>query len=172
MLQVPDVRASGKISFSIRNFCALPWRRPTWRMRLVPRLLRDRSGVSAIEFAIVGPLFFIVLLGILIFAIYFGTVHSVQQIAAEAARATVQGITAAERAELAQNHVKAIVGSYPLLDPQYLSVEANTSASDPNLFNVSIVYDASRSIVFAFEGLIPMPPKTISRSAVVRRGGY
>lgn len=133
---------------------------------------RDRSGVSAIEFAIVGPLFFIVLLGVLIFAIYFGTVHSVQQIAAEAARATVQGITAAERTELAQNHVKATVGSYPLLDPNYLTVQANTAAGDPNLFNVSITYDASRSIVFAFEGLIPMPPKTISRSAVVRRGGY
>jgi Flp pilus assembly protein TadG len=37
--------------------------------RGLPRGLRDRSGVAAIEFAIVGPLFFLVLLGILIFAI-------------------------------------------------------------------------------------------------------
>lgn len=150
------------------------WRTPAWRvLRGLPsRWQRDRSGVAAIEFAIVGPLFFMVLLGVLIFAIYFGTVHSVQQIAAEAARATVQGITEAERSAIAQNHVKTIVGKYPLLDPNYLTVQAATSASDPNLFNVSIQYDASRSIVFAFEGLIPMPPKTIARSAVVRRGGY
>lgn len=149
-------------------------RSPTWRRlrRKPPRWLRDRSGVAAIEFAIVGPLFFMVLLGVLIFAIYFGTVHSVQQLAAEAARATVQGLTTAERAELAQNQVKSIVGSYPLIDPNYLTVTAVTSPSDANLFNVSISYDASRSIVFAFEGLIPMPPKTIARSAVVRRGGY
>jgi Flp pilus assembly protein TadG len=153
---------------------AKPWRTPTWRRlrRKLPRWLHDRSGVAAIEFAIVGPLFFMVLLGVLIFAIYFGTVHSVQQLAAEAARATVQGLSETERAELAQNQVKSIVGSYPLIDPNYLTVSAATSPGDANLFSVSISYDASRSIVFAFEGLIPMPPKTIARSAVVRRGGY
>lgn len=153
---------------------AEPWRTPTWRRlrRKLPRWMRDRSGVAAIEFAIVGPLFFVVLLGVLIFAIYFGTVHSVQQIAAEAARATVQGLTEAERAALAQSQVDSIVSGYPLIDRNYLTVSAATSPSDANLFNVSISYDASRSIVFAFEGLIPMPPKTIVRSAVVRRGGY
>ncbi len=99
---------------------AQPWRTPTWRFlrRKLPRWLRDRSGVAAIEFAIVGPLFFMVLLGVLIFAIYFGTVHSVQQIAAEAARATVQGLTETERNELAQNHVKSIVAQYPLIGPE------------------------------------------------------
>jgi Flp pilus assembly protein TadG len=153
---------------------AEPWRTPTWRRlrRKLPRWMRDRSGVAAIEFAIVGPLFFVVLLGVLIFAIYFGTVHSVQQIAAEAARATVQGLTEAERAALAQSQVDSIVSGYPLIDRNYLTVSAATSPSDANLFNVSISYDASRSIVFAFEGLIPMPPKTIARSAVVRRGVY
>ncbi|MBX3535166.1 MAG: pilus assembly protein [Xanthobacteraceae bacterium] len=147
---------------------------PTWRglLRKLPRGFSDRSGVAAIEFAIVGPLFFMVLLGVLIFTIYFGTVHSVQQIAAEAARATVQGLSETERAELAQNQVRNIVSGYPLIDPNYLTVTAATSPNDANLFNVSISYDASRSIVFAFEGLIPMPPKTIARSAVVRRGGY
>ncbi len=113
-----------------------------------------------------------VLLGVLIFAMYFGTVHSVQQLAAEAARATVQGLSEAERTELAKTQVANIVGSYPLIDPNYLTVSAAASPNDANLFNVSISYDASRSIVFAFEGLIPMPPKTIARSAVVRRGGY
>lgn len=149
-------------------------RSPTWRRlrRKLPRWLRDRSGVAAIEFAIVGPLFFMVLLGTLIFAMYFGTVHSVQQLAAEAARASIQGLTEAERAALAQSQVSSIVGSYPLIDPNYLTVSAATSPDDANLFNVSVRYDASRSIVFAFEGLIPMPPKTIARSAVVRRGGY
>ncbi len=149
-------------------------RDPTWRLlqRKLPCWLRDRSGVAAIEFAIVGPLFFLVLLGVLIFAIYFGTVHSVQQLAAEAARATIQGITEKERADLAKNQVANIVSSYPLIDRNYLTVTAETSPADANLFNVSISYDASRSIVFAFEGLIPMPPRTIARSAVVRRGGY
>ena len=159
---------------NLRKASAQLQRSPTWRLlrRKLPRDLRDRSGVAAIEFAIVGPLFFMVLLGVLIFAIYFGTVHSVQQLAAEAARATVQGLTDTERAQLAQTQVSSAVGSYPLIDPNYLTVSAAASPSDANLFNVSISYDASRSIVFAFEGLIPMPPRTIARSAVVRRGGY
>ncbi len=158
----------------LRTASARLQRTSVWRRlrRKPPRWISDRSGVAAIEFAIVGPLFFLVLLGVLIFAIYFGTVHSVQQLAAEAARASVQGITETERAELAKNQVASIVGSYPLIDPAYLAVSAATSQTDANLFNVSISYDASRSIVFAFEGLIPMPPKTIARSAVVRRGGY
>lgn len=159
---------------TFRTASARLQRSPTWRLlrRKLPRGLRDRSGVAAIEFAIVGPLFFLVLLGVLIFAIYFGTVHSVQQIAAEAARASVQGLSETERAELAKSQVASIVGSYPLIDPNYLTVSAAVSPGDANLFNVSIQYDASRSIVFAFEGLIPMPPKTIARNAVVRRGGY
>lgn len=162
------------MSEQTRKASARLQRIPAWRLpwRKLPRGFSDRSGAAAIEFAIVGPLFFMVLLGVLIFAIYFGTVHSVQQIAAEAARATVQGLSETERAELAQNQVRNIVGSYPLIDPNYLTVTAATSQTDANLFNVSISYDASRSIVFAFEGLIPMPPKTIARSAVVRRGGY
>lgn len=167
--KVPELQNRSSPEPSLR-----PWRHPAWRhlQQKLPQWLRDRSGVAAIEFAIVGPLFFIVLLGALIFAIYFGTVHSVQQLAAEAARATVQGLSETERAELAKTQVASIVGSYPLIDPSYLTVNAATSATDANLFNVSISYDASRSIVFAFEGLIPMPPKTIARSAVVRRGGY
>lgn len=160
--------------FLSQKLSALTRRPQGWRnlRRKLPCWLRDRSGVAAIEFAIVGPLFFLVLLGILVFGMYLGTVHSVQQLAAEAARASIQGLTDSERATLAQNQVNAIVGSYPLIDRNYLTVSAATSAADANLFNVSIRYDASRSIVFAFEGLIPLPSKTIARSAVVRRGGY
>lgn len=153
---------------------ALTWRPHEWRnlQRKLTCWLRDRSGVAAIEFAIVGPLFFLVLLGCIVFGMYLGTVHSVQQLAAEAARASIQGLTDSERKTLAENQVDAIVGGYPLIDRKYLTVSAATSPADANLFNVSIHYDASRSIVFAFEGLIPLPSKTIARSAIVRRGGY
>lgn len=166
--------STGEDMLVFQRLSALAWR-PHGRRNLrrkLPCWLRDQSGVAAIEFAIVGPLFFLVLLGILIFAMYFGTVHSVQQLAAEAARASIQGLTESERATLAQNQVNAIVGSYPLIDRNYLTVSAATSTSDANLFNVSVRYDASRSVIFAFEGLIPLPSKTIARSAVVRRGGY
>ena len=133
---------------------------------------RDQSGVAAIEFAIVAPIFFLMVFGLLAYAIYFGMVHSVQQLAADAARASVAGITAGERASLAKSNVLSSVANYPLLDPKKLTVDANPSGLDPNLFSVDLHYDASTNTIFDLEGLVPMPPKIIERQAVVRRGGY
>jgi Flp pilus assembly protein TadG len=138
----------------------------------VYRSLRDRSGVAAIEFAIVAPVFFLMVFGLLAYAVYFGMVHSVQQLAADAARASVAGITATERATLAKGNVASAVANYPLLDPAKLTVDATPSDSDPNLFTVDLHYDASENTIFALAGLVPMPPKIIERQAVVRRGGY
>lgn len=132
----------------------------------------DQRGVSAIEFAIVFPLFLLIVLGILVYAIYFGVAHSVQQLAAEAARASVAGISPAERTSLAELHVQAALRNYPLLEPRSLKTVAAPSASDPNLFSVDLTYDASAMTIFVLDGLLPLPPKEIRRQAVVRRGGY
>ena len=134
--------------------------------------LRCRSGVAAIEFAIVAPVFFLMVFGLLAYAIYFGMVHSVQQLAADAARASVGGITADERASLARSNVANALPNYPLLDPHKLTVAATPSGSDPNLFAVDLRYDASGNTIFVLEGLVPMPPRVIERQAVIRRGGY
>jgi len=135
-------------------------------------VINNQSGVAAIEFAIVAPIFFLMVFGLLTYAIYFGMVHSVQQLAADAARASVAGITVSERASLAKNNVQSSIANYPLLDPKKLTVAATPSGSDPNLFSVDLRYDASTNTIFALEGLVPMPPKIIERQAVVRRGGY
>jgi Flp pilus assembly protein TadG len=132
----------------------------------------DQRGVSAIEFAIVFPLFLLIVLGILVYAIYFGVVHSVQQLAAEAARASVAGISQGERTTLAEQHVQRAIPSYPLVDANSLKVAAAQSVSDPNLFSVDLTYDASKLTIFVLEGLLPLPPKEIRRQAIVRRGGY
>lgn len=143
----------------------------TLAKRVFPAL-RCRSGVAAIEFAIVAPVFFLMVFGLLVYAIYFGMVHSVQQLAADAARASVAGITADERAALARSNVANAVVNYPLLDPRKLTVAAAPSGADPNLFAVDLRYDASANTIFALEGIVPMPPRVIERQAVIRRGGY
>lgn len=135
-------------------------------------LLKNDSGVSAIEFAIVAPVFFLMIFGMLTYAIYFGAVHSVQQLAADSARASVAGISPSERSTLAQTSVRNEIGNYPLLDPARLTVNASPAPSDPNLFQIQLSYDASRNAIFALDGLVPMPPRTIERQAVIRRGGY
>lgn len=132
----------------------------------------NTSGVAAIEFAIVAPVFFLMVFGILAYAIYFGVVHSVQQLAADAARVSVGGINTAVRASLVQSNIQNSVVNYPLLDPKRLTVDAKPSGTDPNLFSVDLHYDASTNTIFLLEGLVPMPPKVIERQAVIRRGGY
>jgi Flp pilus assembly protein TadG len=138
----------------------------------VSQVSRCRAGVAAIEFAIVAPVFFLMVFGLLAYAIYFGMVHSVQQLAADAARASVAGITSDERAALARSNVANALPNYPLLDPHKLTIAAAPSGSDPNLFAVDLSYDASTNTIFALEGIVPMPPRVIERQAVVRRGGY
>ncbi len=138
----------------------------------VSQVSHCRSGVAAIEFAIVAPVFFLMVFGLLAYAIYFGMVHSVQQLAADAARASVAGITSDERAALARSNVANALPNYPLLDPHKLTIAAAPSGSDPNLFAVDLSYDASTNTIFALEGIVPMPPRVIERQAVVRRGGY
>jgi Flp pilus assembly protein TadG len=136
------------------------------------RPLDDRSGASAVEFALIAPVLLVFLVGVLVYGLYFGAASSVQQLAADAARASVAGLTDEERAAIARQHVADGSRSYVLLDPARAAVSARPSTADPNLFEVAVSYDASTLSIWAFEGLIPLPSRTIRRSAAIQRGGY
>jgi len=49
------------------------------------RFRADAAGTSAVEFAMLAPIFVLLLPGMVAYGIYFGASHSVQQIAADAA---------------------------------------------------------------------------------------
>lgn len=80
------------------------------------RFRRDCSGAVAIEFALIAPLLFTLLFGITVVGYYMGLSHSVQQLAAGTARASVAGIDATEREELARAYLAQASSRYPLLD--------------------------------------------------------
>ena len=71
------------------------------RRRSAPNGWTCRRGSSAVEFALVAPVLFLLFAGIAVFGICLGAAHNLRQIAAEAARASVAGVTDAERANLA-----------------------------------------------------------------------
>jgi Flp pilus assembly protein TadG len=133
------------------------------------RLARCARGASAVEFAILLPLFLVLVFGIVVFGGYLTMVHGVQQLAAEAARSSVAGLSESERVSLAENYVTANAGSYPLLQPSHLTVSAATSGSD--IFTVTVNYDASDNIIFTLP-FVPSPPSTIARSAAIPFGGF
>ena len=135
------------------------------------RFLTASGAVSAVEFAIVAPLFLVILLGIIVYGLYFGTALSVTQIAAESARASVAGLDDTERSDLARTRANQMIAANPLIDPDQVDIE--TSADDTiRTFIVTISYDASSLPIFGFSGLIPTPPPTIVRTSTIQRGGF
>jgi Flp pilus assembly protein TadG len=127
------------------------------------------SGASALEFALIAPPFLAVLLGLLSYGGYFWTAHSLQQLANDCARASVAGLDADEREEIARDALESQVGGYAFLEESLADVTVTDGGND---VTVAVSYDASDSAFFVLSGLIPMPSPEMSRQAVVRLGGY
>lgn len=139
------------------------------RVPMVPASLADELGTSATEFAIVAPMFVLLLLGICSYSGYFWMAHAVQQIANDAARAAIAGLSAGERSSLAQATVVSETPQYACLTPSNTSVNV---VSAGQAVTVQVSYDASNTIFLALGKLVPMPSSTIQRSATVMLGGY
>lgn len=140
--------------------------------RFTSLFLRDRTAASAVEFAIVMPVFLIVLFGIIAYGSYLAMIHGLQQLTAEAARASIGGLSDSERLSLATNDIGSNVGTYALLAPDRLTVVS--AATDPNTgsFTVTVKYDASDMFIFNMPQFVPAPNPVIVRSASIQRGGY
>lgn len=133
------------------------------------RISTDVSGAMAVEFALVGPLFIFLLIGMVVYGGWFWMAQGVQSLSAEGARAAIAGLDAAERETLARAAVRdgaADAGAFTAGD---LAVRV---ASDAQSIQVSVSYDASGHPLMALSGLVPSPPRTITRSSTIRVGGY
>ncbi len=130
---------------------------------------RRRQGSAAIEFALVGPLMVLMLVGMVVYGGWMWLAQSVQTLATEGARAAVGGLNAAERISLAQAFVAAEAEDGAGLSRDHLTV---TVDSDEAAIRVRIVFDASDHPVMMMSGLLPAPPSVIERTAIVRTGGY
>lgn len=131
-----------------------------------------RRGTSAIEFAIVVPVFVMLLFGVISYGTYLAVVHGVQQLAAEAARAAVAGMTDDERNALARSYIDGNIGVYPLLSAQRLTLDNARTDPGTGVFSVTVHYDLSDMPLFAMPSIVPSPPTSIARSAAILRGGY
>ena len=128
-----------------------------------------RTGSATIEFALVGPLMVVMLVGMVVYGGWMWLAQSVQTLATESARAAVGGLDPAERIELARAFVAAEAEDGAGLDRDRLAV---TVDSDEQAIRVHIAFDASDHWVMMMSGLLPAPPAVIQRTAVVRTGGY
>jgi len=132
---------------------------------------KDKRGVAAIEFAIIAPVMLALLFGILCYGMYFGTVHGVQQLAAEAARAAISGMNNQERTTLARATVTNGARSYPFLAVDKLAVSSIETDPATGTFTILLTYDASGLPIFDLP-FVPLPPRTIAHAAAIQRGGF
>ncbi len=130
-------------------------------------LLRDRRGASIVEFALLLPVLAGLLYGMLAYGQYFLYAHSVQELANDAARATVGGINPDERRQLATTSVTAEV---PRLNGMPSSRVTTVVDESGGLVTIRVRFDASNIGLFKTP-LVPMPDPVIERRAVIRAGG-
>jgi Flp pilus assembly protein TadG len=135
------------------------------------RFLSCRRGATAVEFAMLLPVFLTLVFGIVVFGSYLAVIHGVQQLAAEAARSSIAGMSDSERSSIATSYVTANVGTYPLITANRVSVNAATSGSDPNVFVVTVSYNAAGMFIYSLP-FVPAPSSTIVRSAAIPYGGF
>jgi Flp pilus assembly protein TadG len=135
-------------------------------------LVKCSRATSAVEFAIVMPVFLIMLFGIISFGAYLTLTHDVQQIAAEAARASIGGLSDGERASLARDSITASAAAYPMLTPERLTVVSAVTDPATNVFAVTLSYDASNMYLFDLPQFVPALPTKIVRAASIKRGGF
>ncbi|MGX5668538.1 pilus assembly protein [Rhizobium daejeonense] len=139
-------------------------------MRRRQSLLTDRRGAAAIEFAILAPVFFMVVFSMIGYGIYLSVSHAVQQLTADAARTAIAGLSSVERKQLAEKYVKVTTPEYAFLDGKAMTVAVQDDPKNPEQFTVSISYDASGLPIWQLYSFA-MPDKVIRRFATIRVGG-
>jgi Flp pilus assembly protein TadG len=131
----------------------------------------DTQGSSAVEFALLTPVFLLMLTGMLAYGIYFGAAHSLQQLAADAARTAIAGLDQAERDLFVTTFLDANAGDYILIDRSRLSFTIGDKPDDPNQYRVTLSYDASQLPIWNLHPPLPLPNDQIAVSSTIRRGG-
>lgn len=121
------------------------------------------------EFALIAPFLLLLVAAILAYGTIFATSLSLQQLAAETARATIGGLNDAERESLAQAHLDAMADSYPMLDAGDLTFAFDAAAGGEQS-SVTLTYDMANHPAYALEELIPLPESPLSYSMVVTDG--
>jgi Flp pilus assembly protein TadG len=133
----------------------------------IKSFLGNRKGASAVEFAIIAPFLLLLVSAIIAYGSLFATSLSLQQLGAEAARATIGGLTDTERENLAQVRINELASSYPLLRADRLSFEFNDSAGNSA---VRLSYVTTDHPAYVLKGLIPLPPSPLVYSMAVTDG--
>ncbi|WEK40679.1 MAG: TadE/TadG family type IV pilus assembly protein [Candidatus Brevundimonas colombiensis] len=139
---------------------------PMYRAILEGRRERAREGAAAVEFALVGPILILLLIGIVVYGGWFLTAQTVQAVASEGARAAIGGLDAVEREALVRSEVTGAVRGVAL-NPDRTTILVTEEAGR---LRVVVAYDSSDTPLMLMGGMLPRPPAVIRRVAVIQVG--
>lgn len=125
-----------------------------------------REGSAAVEFALIAPIFLLMICGMVIYGTWFALAQSVQSLATEAARASIGGLNDTERRSLATAYIDAHKSQAGLIGAHVVG-RVDITASETR---VVVSFDTTNHPVRAMSQLIPSPPAMIERTAVVLSG--
>ena len=150
--------------------CSDPCTIRTHLRSLGNRWSREHGG-AAVEFALIAPVLLLLFAGIGLFGICLGAAHNLRLVAAEAARASIGGVTDAERASLAQTTVSRSLSNGALFKPGSVTVQVGADPSDAAVTIITVKLDATTLGLGGFARLVPQIPALLTSSVSVRRGG-
>lgn len=136
-------------------------------MRRAPlAFLRDEKGAVAVEFALVLPVFLVMIFGIICFGQYFAIASSLQQLAAESARQSVMGITIPERQALAASFITESGGRFSHLEQAKITASIQmVPETNPNGIQVLLTYDLKGSAVDVASSFLALDINTLTRGS-------
>jgi Flp pilus assembly protein TadG len=140
-------------------------------MARLKTLWRARGGGAAVEFAILAPVFLLMLAGMLAYGLYFGAAHSLQQLSADAARIAISGLDATERNLLVGRYLDRHASDYVLIDRDFLTYSIGDDPDDATQYRVVLIYDAIELPIWNLYPPLPTPGRYLTFSSSIREGG-
>lgn len=133
---------------------------------------RETRAVAALEFAMVAPVFLLMLMGMMCFGFYYTYLHELQELASSAARASVAGLSQTERDSLARAYVSNAIANSSLLLASDLTVSTNTSGTPAEFYAVTLAYNMKDTPLPLMAGFVHLNASNISRTSTVQFGYY
>jgi Flp pilus assembly protein TadG len=126
----------------------------TWRQRL-ETLARDSRGAVLVEFAIIGPVFIVLLFGVLQAASWMQNYNAVRSAASDAARKVL--VQYQRDNELNQSQIESLVVSTAVNSPYYLHSDGLTvSAADAGTQRVAGAREINLNITYTPKIFLPL----------------
>ncbi len=131
--------------------------------RPLSRIGPDTGGAVLIEAAAALSILIVLLAGIVTYGLWLTAAATLQQVANEAARATLGALDADERDHLAHRAIVHSLLRGRLIDAEKVAID--TSAGD-GFYTVTLTYDTSAAALFS-NSIVPLPDAAITRTASV-----